>query len=551
MQTEIPRNAREKSPELHRAIESVTEPLYPFGLEETEREGTEEMLTMSRIDEIRRAYFEEGKTISGISAEYALDRKTVRKYVMKEDFNAVVPSAGREAMQPKLDPYKKTIDEWLEGDMKARRKQRHTAKRVYDRLVETHAGFDCSYRTVAAYVGSRRKSLYATDRAALPLVHKAGEAQADFGSADFYLNGKLYDGNYLNVSFPYSNAGYLQLFKGENAECLFEGLTTIFVRLGGIPPRIWFDNASTLVAAVLKGGARDLTQGFLRFKEHHGFIAAFCNPNAGHEKGNVENKVGYHRRNLLVPVPEFVDLDAYNRTLLDRSVEDHGRAHYRFDGSIAQRHEEDRKALLPLPAAAYDCAGYERRRVDAWGKIRLTPAHVYSTAPKYAGATILVRKTANDVIPLDGSHRAITVHKRLYGSGKQEAMDWLPYLTQLSRNPGALKYTGIREMLPDPLRRYLDGLERAEQGKVLKVLANLSERDGFDKAVESVAEAVRRNLPDLDSLVTLHDYLHRLHAPDRMNLEATKLSALPELPGFSFPVELCDAMLTNRTAGTC
>ena len=295
---------------------------------------------MSRIDEIRRAYFEEGKTISGISAEYALDRKTVRKYVMKEDFNAVVPSVDREAMQPKLDPYKKTIDEWLEGDMKARRKQRHTAKRVYDRLVETHAGFDCSYRTVAAYVGSRRKSLYATDRAALPLVHKAGEAQADFGSADFYLNGKLYDGNYLNVSFPYSNAGYLQLFKGENAECLFEGLTTIFVRLGGIPPRIWFDNASTLVAAVLKGGARDLTQGFLRFKEHHGFIAAFCNPNAGHEKGNVENKVGYHRRNLLVPGPEFGDLDAYNRTLLDRSVEDHGREHYRFDGSIAQRHED-------------------------------------------------------------------------------------------------------------------------------------------------------------------------------------------------------------------
>ncbi len=94
-----------------------------------------------------------------------------------------------------------------------------------------------------------QKSLYATDRAALPLVHKAGEAQADFGSAEFYLNGKLYEGNYLNVSFPYSNAGYLQLFKGESAECLFEGLMTIFVRLGGIPPRIWFDNASTLVAA--------------------------------------------------------------------------------------------------------------------------------------------------------------------------------------------------------------------------------------------------------------------------------------------------------------
>jgi len=138
----------------------MTEPLYPFGLDDAEREGTEEMLTMTRIDDIRRAYFEEGRTISGISAEYDLDRKTVRKYVMKEDFNAVVPSVGREAMQPKLDPYKKTIDEWLEGDMKARRKQRHTAKRVYDRLVETHAGFDCSYRMDITVSESHLSDLY-------------------------------------------------------------------------------------------------------------------------------------------------------------------------------------------------------------------------------------------------------------------------------------------------------------------------------------------------------------------------------------------------------
>ena len=62
---------------------------------------------------------------------------------------------------------------------------------------------------------------------------------------------------------------------------------------GGVPHRIWFDNASTMVIKVLKNGERTLTDDFLRFMEHYRFAAAFCNVDAGHEKGNVEGKVGY------------------------------------------------------------------------------------------------------------------------------------------------------------------------------------------------------------------------------------------------------------------
>ncbi len=221
----------------------------------------------------------------------------------------------------------KRIDEWLEGDVKERSKQRHTAKRVHERLKEAYPDFDCSYRTVASYVKEKKRELYADVRAALPLEHKAGEAQVDFGSADFYENGTLCSGKYLTVSFPYSNAGYLQLFKGENRECLFEGLKAIFEHLGGVPTRLWFDNMSTVVKKVLKDGKRELCDAFLRFKEHHGFEAAFCNANAGHEKGNVENKVGYHRRNLLVPVPEFESLERYNKEPLRLCDEDHRREH--------------------------------------------------------------------------------------------------------------------------------------------------------------------------------------------------------------------------------
>ncbi len=496
---------------------------------------------MTEVNDIREAYFREGESISAIAKRFSKDRKTVRKYIDKEDFNLPAPKPGGNGQdQPKLDPWKSTIEEWLERDKKAMRKQRHTAKRIYQRLVESDEEFNCSYRTVASYVHKRKKALCGASKGTLPLVHRAGEAQVDFGEAEFYENGTLWKGKYLNVSFPFSNAGYLQLFKGENRECLFHGLCTIFNHLGGVPPRLWFDNASTMVRSILSEGKRVLTEDFHRFKGHHGFEAAFCNPVSGNEKGHVENKVGYHRRNLLVPVPEMKDLEEYNRELLERCRKDHEREHYRFEQPIARLHEEDQKVLLPLPGTPFDCGRYEQYRTDGYGKIHMDSRYSYSTAPKYARGSVLVRITWDKVIPLDESHRPITEHPRLYGAGKQEAMDWIPYLTQLSRHPGALKYSGIYEMLPDSLKKYLENRSKGEHGEVLKVLAALSREEGFPRAVTTVTEAVLRGVEDLDSLVTLHKYIHQERLQESMKLEDP---SLPELPSFSFSSEDYDAML--------
>jgi len=506
------------------------------------------MLTMTEVDDIRTLYFEKGETITEIAKQTGRDRKTIRKSLAKEDFNAPLPRIGRQE-QKKLSPYTGTIDRWLEQDRKAKRKQRHTAKRVYERLLEKNGGFPCSYRTVAAYVRKRKAEIYGKPRGYLPLEHQPGEAQVDFGSAEFYENGTLVSGKYLNVSFPYSNAGYLQLFPGGNAECLFEGLKRIFEFLGGVPPRLWFDNPPTVVVSVLKGGGRHLTERFLRFKEHHRFEAAFCNPSAGNEKGNVENKVGYHRRNFLVPIPRFQDLEEYNRKLLSKFLEDQQREHYRFGETIASRHEEDRKALLPLPAVSFDCARYEQCLADAYGKFRLTPQHTYSASPRFARRRILVKITAEQVIPLDENQRPIAVHRRLYGSGKQESMDWIPYLTQLAKSPGALKYTGIWQLLPETLQACLNGLEKPRRREFLKVLAELTERDGFDRAAASLEDAARKGLTDPESLRVLHNYLTQIQTQERMDLSGGV--QLPPLPAFVFSAGEYDAMIPKGAAQSC
>ena len=505
---------------------------------------------MTQVDLIRKAFFEEGLNVSELAERFSHDRKTIRKYLEKEDWNEPVPVQPAASLRkfPKLEMYMKDIDEWLEEDKRARRKQRHTARRVFDRLGSKYGiRFDCSYRTVAAYVAMKKKELFGQKKGRLPLQHAPGEAQADFGEADFYENGVKYSGYYLNLSFPYSNGGYLQQFKGQNQECLFEGLKNIFEYLGGVPREIWFDNASTMVTDILKGGGRTLTDGFLRFKQHYGFEAVFCNPNAGHEKGNIEAKVGYHRRNLLVPVPRFEDLKAFNKELLRLCDEDMEREHYRKNSDISELLEDDRKALLALPAVPYEACQYLTLRTNAYAKLSLKGGtHLYSTAPKYANTRVLVKVTAFEVIPLDENQREITRHQRLYGDSKQESMDWLPYLTQLARSPGALKYSGIYAMLPDPMQTYLEGISKTERGKMLRTLATLCEKSNFEKAVRTIEQALDRGVQDIDSLVALHQRLTDVVPP----LPDVRLpEGLPHLATFRFDASAYDEALRGAKGG--
>ena len=468
---------------------------------------------MTQVHDIRKMFFEKGMNISEIARETGHDRKTIRFYLEKENWNAKIPDPEKENDYPKLEPFKPIIDQWLTVDKKARRKQRHTAKRVFDRLNEPEEGkkgFNCSYRTVAGYVAMKKKEIFGQERSAyIPLEHIPGEAQVDFGDCDFYLNDHLFSGKHLNLSFPHCNKGYIQLFKGENQQCLFEGLKNIFAYIGGIPSRLWFDNASTIVINILKNGGRDLTDDFLRFMEHYRFEAAFCNANSGHEKGSVEGKVGYHRRNMLVPVPQINDLVVFNEQLLLQCDKDAEREHYRKDANICELYEMDKQALLPLPTISLDVAKYVTVKTNAYGRFYLNKGlHEYSVSPRYAGNRVLARITAHDVIPLDDSHREIVRHRRLYGDFKQQSMQWMPYLTQLSRNPGALKYTGIYQLLPTTLQQVLDGSVKNDKGKILKSIAALTENSNFESAVKTVESALLYGIFDADSLVNLHSRLH-------------------------------------------
>lgn len=149
------------------------------------------MTTMDQIHRIRELFYEQGKNLNEIAIIMNCDWRTVRKYVDMEDFSSPPPAPLRnEEHSSKLDPFKPQIDSWMEADKLAPRKQRHTAKRIYKRLKSENQDFSCSYRLVALYVRQRKEELNLNKTTGyIPLEHRPGEAQADFGTADFYENG--------------------------------------------------------------------------------------------------------------------------------------------------------------------------------------------------------------------------------------------------------------------------------------------------------------------------------------------------------------------------
>ena len=483
---------------------------------------------MTDINQIRELFFEKGLSYAEIARCTRRDTDTVRKYVEMDEWTPKPKTPA--ARESKLDPFKTIIDGWLAGDKQTRRKQRHTATKVFDRLQAEH-GYQGGYRLVADYVKQRKSELY--DRSKdfyLPLEHPPGEAQADFGEADFYERGVLVHGYYLNLSFPYSNGSYFQVCKGADLQNCIEALMAIFCHVGGVPDKIWLDNTPVMVKKIRPWGERDLTDGFLRFKAHFLFEAAFCNPDSGNEKGHVEVKVGYHRRNFLVPVPRFDDRNEFNRQLLAACDEDMNRPHYQKETLIQELFAEDRAKLVPLPEKPFDASEWMTVRTNGYAQFTLDGKYTYSTMPQFAGGEVLIQRTVDAVIVHDREGREVLRHVRLYGEHKQESIQWLPYLTQLARRPAALKYTGIYPMLPENVQRCLETCGYEKKRDLLGVLADLTKEKDFEHAVKALDAAITLQADDPDSIRAIFQRLTGLDLTLDGKAAAAKAPDLPVLP---------------------
>ncbi len=447
------------------------------------------MLTITQVNYIRELYFREGKTYSEICTMTGKNYRTIKKYVDMNDFN---PKHHKAERPNKSDPLRPIIVKWLNEDQSRHHKQRHTAKRIYERLKSEHPDLlEVSERTVRNLVKEEKERIFGSDNSYLLLNHPGAEAQVDFGTFEGFENGTKKKFHELILSFPKSNAGFAVATRSETREALLESLVSIFKYIGFVPRSIWFDQMSS--AALRKRDEKGLVrvaEFAARFAAHYGFSVKFCNPDSGHEKGNVENKVGTIRRNLFVPEPVITDLESFNTKLLDKCSELNKANHYRFKEPIDKLFEHEKQLMIPFNTIPFDTARYETRRVNKYGLIDFESCR-YSASPKYVAQAVTLKIKANEIIVYSKDmNEEITRHKRLFGKG-QESINYIDFIDIIKVRPNALKYSGIYTLLPESWQEYLNSLEKEsfkEAFNVLKTILIEEDLDYADKVLRETAK---------------------------------------------------------------
>jgi len=392
---------------------------------------------VEQFEQIRRDRDREGLSIRGLAVRHGVHRRAVRDALA----SAVPPvkrsPVGRPA--PKLGPYRAVIDGWLEADRTAPRKQRHTARRIHQRLVDEH-GADVAETTVRQYVRARKRAMgLAVCEVFVPQAHAPGmQAEVDWGEAEVVLAGVAVTVHLFVMRASFSGAVFCQASLVETQQAFLELHVQAFEWFGGVFPSLRFDNLKSAVKKVLKGRRRVESDRFVALRSHYLFVSQFTTPGiqGAHEKGGVEGEVGRHRRNHLVPVPDVADLAELNRLLLAGCESDLDR---RIDGravTVGEAWAAERPLLLGLPAEPYDACETAAPRVDAKSLVTIRQNR-YSVPVALAGLKVSARVGARE-ITINHSGREVARHERLHGkAGTSAQLDH--YLELLARKPGAME----------------------------------------------------------------------------------------------------------------
>ena len=415
-----------------------------------------------------------------------MHRLTLRKILTHSE-----PPGYRQAQaraKPKLGAYVTRIEQILAEDAGMPRKQRHTAKRIFERLRE--AGYTGGYTAVKEAVRARQAT---RQEVFMPLVHRPGTAQVDFGHALVKLNGTLTKVAFLVMALPHSDGVFVMAFERECTETFWEGHVQGFAFFGGVPTRITYDNTKVAVAQIVGGGQeRRLTTGFLQLQSHYLFNHHFCNVGRGNEKGVVEGLVKYVRLNFLVPVPQVRDLAELNLQLRAQCQAELARRLRGKEGSKAALLAADQAAFLPLPAGAFAACRSVSTTASSLALVRFD-ANDYSVPVAWAHHPVVAKGDYRQV-GLFVQGREVARHQRIWAR-EQVRLEPLHYLALLERKPGALDHARPLAgwTLPEcfgVLRRRLEAT-RAGEGtrEYIRVLRLLEKH-----TVEEVRQAIERAL---------------------------------------------------------
>ena len=472
------------------------------------------MIKVEEKERIRRAYYVEKKSVRQIARELNYARQTVRKAIRSAEPERYKLKQARPA--PVLGPYKERIKELLAESETMPRKQRYTSHRIYEIIeAEDYSGAESTVRHYVAQVrkAKRRPKIY------LPLEFDPGtDAQVDWGQADVILQGQQVTVQLFLMRLCYSRRLFVMAFPHQKREAFFAGHVAAFHHFEGIPHRLTYDNLKTAVKKVLLGSEREEQRDFVALRSHYLFDSHYCTPGAGHEKGRVEDGVGYVRRNFLTPLPRVDSFAKLNDHLLRQCFKNDQRQIEGQSQKVYQAWQAEVPKLRPLPAHDFDCAISKGVSLNGYGQVTVD-TNRYSVPADKAEAKLVAKIYPFAVkIYRPGDEEPIAQHPRCYGH-KQDVFDPLHYLPLLQQRPGAFAHAKPirrwREQWPPIYEQLLARLQQQwPEGQGLRQfirVLKLHQQHPAELIEQAVEQALAYNCAHADGVELC---LHQLQQPE-------------------------------------
>ena len=457
------------------------------------------MISLKETEKIRKAYFIQGKSIREIAREYHHGRRAIRNAIASAASPTYTQKKTRAA--PVLDSYKERIRDLVAESARQPPKQHYTARKIYQ-IIQSE-GYPGSESTVRRYVGvcrQKRRKVY------LPLEFSPGQdAQVDWGEAQVIIGGVQQKAHLFIMRLNYSKARFLAAYPFEKQEAFLDGHIQAFAFFGGVPHTITYDNLKTAVFRILTGKNRQEQDTFVQFRSHYLFQSRYCNVRQPHEKGGVENDVGYLRRNFLTPISKADCWQTLNQKLWSDCQQDTQRRMWGNKETIAIMLQEEQPSLLPLPRHQYKACVMRPVKTNPYSQVTYE-TNRYSVPVEYAGKQLVLRAYPFEIEVLCMDH-VVARHDRCF-ERETDCYEPLHYLPLLIQRPGAFEHAAPirhwRKSWPPTYEQLLTQLsERFPRSQAIReflMILNLNRMQSKELVEHAIQAAMRYGVPSLDAV---------------------------------------------------
>lgn len=453
---------------------------------------------MKQWQEIRHRILKQGVSKRQILRETGMHWQTLEKIL--EHSSPPGYCRAKPVRKPRISPWLGRIVEMLKEDQA---KQYHTAKHIWHRL--QREGFTGGYTIVKDAVREIKKH---NKEVFMPLSHRPGEAQMDFGYALVKMAGVLRKIAFFVMTLPYSDAFFVMAFDRECTETFWEGHVRAFEFFGGVPQRITYDNSRVMISRIIGSRKRRLSTGFLQLVSHYLFDYHFCLVRRANEKGVVEGIVRFSRLNFMVPVPQVRDFAELNEYLLGMCRDDIDRRLRGKKTTKAQLLKDDQANFGDLPVTSFDACRVENTSADSESLVRFD-TNDYSVPVEYAYHEI-VAKGYTDRIELCHRDKVVAVHDRCWDR-ERKIFNPLHYLPMLERKPYSLDHALPFEnwSLPECFQILRDRLEAQQEDgtrEYIRILC-LLEKYTLVQLATAIENALQLRVHSADGITQFADPL--------------------------------------------